>query len=898
MIKSEKDKRFAEVEKVVVQLRNALKINDWINVSTHFDSLNTQIEKAKSVIAKIGVPKIYIKAILDLEKNVNEAVSNKEAVKKMNSNNAKALTSMKQKVRKNNARYTKEIEAYQANPLAEEEVKADVVAEAKAEPVVAKKPAAKKSKAKKESDSESDSESSESSGSDSDSGSDSGSDSSDSESDDSGSESDSESSSSESAKEDGDGSDSDLDKIDMSATSGAWFKREYWVKKGGDKKQTTVKKRQRRVQSQPQPDQPTSDTAPVAAAAPAPEPEMTPEMITKRLRELLASRGKRGTDRVMLITDLQYLLGKATVPVTQLKLQVTLISSLFDLATAKGTPLPAPLWKQAYNLTHGVMDSLETNALLRLSEDEEVKEAFDDLSVEDKEKRAITLSGLISGDKDKESKSTAAAAAAVVESKSSSEEDDSEVSYVLGTMQSFVQRLALELRTSLQNTDPHATEYLTRLKDEAELIRLAERTQQYYKRLGKLELETLTARLRLEFEYYHYHPHLDAGIAGDKPAAAAAAAAPLDEKDKKESNVPQLAAFLYKHGNAKARTKALLYHVYHLALHNMLSEASDLLLMSRVSDAVHEMGTNTRILFHRALAQLGLANFRQAKFKAALGCLGDLFASGRVKELIAQGISTSRNYQDRDLEREAVEKKRLYPYHMHMNLDMLEAAHLISAMFAELPLIALYGDSTRRKVASRFFKKLLDSHMRQPFNGPPENTRDLIITAAKSIRLGDWQKAVSLLSKLRMWSLMRHGESVLTAVKLRVQEEALRAYLTSFGTHYSSISLPSLADMFALPLENVQRVASKLLLSEVLQGGIDQPSQCLMVDAQEPNALQKAALAYADRVSALVEANERLVDLHRSQQRVSDRRQDFGGKGRTARGAQGQGQAQARLQRH
>jgi hypothetical protein len=68
----------------------------------------------------------------------------------------------------------------------------------------------------------------------------------------------------------------------------------------------------------------------------------------------------------------------------------------------------------------------------------------------------------------------------------------------------------------------------------------------------------------------------------------------------------------------------------------------------------------------------------------SLYCLMDLYQSKGTKELIAQGTS-SRYYGERDLEKEKLEKKRLYPYHMHMSLDMLEAVHLLSAMFIEVP---------------------------------------------------------------------------------------------------------------------------------------------------------------------------------------------------------------------
>lgn len=139
---------------------------------------------------------------------------------------------------------------------------------------------------------------------------------------------------------------------------------------------------------------------------------------------------------------------------------------------------------------------------------------------------------------------------------------------------------------------------------------------------------------------------------------------------------------------------------------------------------------------------------------------------------------------------------------MHINLELLEVVHLISAMLLEVPNMAANPFDPKRKVISRTFRRLMDYFDRQVFTGPPENNRDYVAAAAKALAQGNWKTTEQLLFSIKSWALMPNVDIVKANIKKRIQEEGLRTYLllccsNSFVDIYSDTF--SLTEMFTIP---------------------------------------------------------------------------------------------------
>ncbi|XP_022339247.2 eukaryotic translation initiation factor 3 subunit C-like isoform X2 [Crassostrea virginica] len=785
IVRSAKDKRFDELTEIIKKMGNHKKIKDMSSVLTDFEELGKAYEKSKKVIEKEKqIPRFFLRCLVELEDFVSECWEDREGRKQMSKNNAKGLTTLRQKLKKYNRDFESEITSYRENPDEEEE---EVVMDSEAEESEEEsREDFMKSKTREESkpskrvtyDDDDDD-------------------------DDIDWEMSSDSSSSESDGGEGGGT---------TVYTAAMFLK----KQPGEEKKDKKDKKEKRVRRKAEEDEggeweEVTKGAPMVKEAPkmfAKDTEVNHEAVIKKLNEIISARGKKGTDRneqIALLTELQSISNANNLgPAISMKIMFNIVAAIYDYNPNIATCMRSEMWEKCLKGVSELLDMVEANPDINIGEN----------ILEESEN--VTTSPY----------------------------------RIRGCILTVVERMDEEFTKMLQACDAHSTEYVDRLKDEKDVCTVLDRLQTYLVPRGTTEEICRVYLRRIEHLYYKFDPE-----AYDNPQ--------LENQSFKD--MEEMCKYIYaKDLTDRLRTRSMLCQIYHQALHDRWYQARDLMLMSHLQDTIQHSDVPTQILYNRTMVQLGLCAFRKGMIRDAHNALVDIQSGGRAKELLAQGLLLQRQHE-RTPEQEKIEKRRLLPYHMHINLELLECVYLVSAMLIEVPYMAAHEMDARRRMISKNFHHVMRMSERQALTGPPESMREHVVAASKAMKTGNWKECKNYIINEKMnakvWELFYKSETVQEMVTSKIQEESLRTYLFTYSSVYDSLSLETLADMFEIDQGIVHSIISKMIINEELMASLDEPTRTVVMHRTEPTRLQSLALQLSEKVSSLVDNNERIMEL-------------------------------------
>ncbi|XP_014870613.1 eukaryotic translation initiation factor 3 subunit C-like, partial [Poecilia latipinna] len=466
VVRSAKDKRFEELTNFIKTIRNAMKIRDMSKCLEEFEQLCRAFLKSKNIVDKEGVPQFYIRLLADLEDYLNQLWEDKEGKKKMNKNNAKALSTLRQKIRKYNRDFETEIAAYKENPQEsadEEEEKEqedsgsssesdddddDVGEEVSAKSFLKKKPegpseASKFLKSAKGSGDESTS--------------------SDEDDDDEDWGGDTEESGSESS-DDEEGKSKSLATVFLKKVADKTS-----IKKG-EKKKKQKKERGGDLQEGEGDEEgweKVKGGVPLVKEKPkmfAKGTEINVPVVVKKLNEILQARGKKGTDRAAQIELLHALaviaaennLGQGIL----VKIKFNIIASLYDYNPNLAAFMKADMWKKCLDCIDELLDILFEHNDIFIGEN--IAEDSENLIISDQPFR------------------------------------------VRGCVLTLVERMDEEFTKIMQNTDPHSQEYVDNLKDEGRVCGIIDRLLSYLENKGSTEEICRVYLRRIMHTYYKF----------------------------------------------------------------------------------------------------------------------------------------------------------------------------------------------------------------------------------------------------------------------------------------------------------------------------------------------------------------------------------------------------------
>ena len=590
----------------------------------------------------------------------------------------------------------------------------------------------------------------------------------------------------------------------------------------------------------------------------------TAESILKHLRSFVESRGRKNTDRLEQIRIMEKLLDKAQTDYQRIRVLLSMISTRFDLTSGTGSQMSQDQWKLAQQGIGQLLEILEANPDIVVIEGAE--------EWEDDEKQPTINPG--------------------------------ELFKIPGSVVSFVERLDDELTRVLQHVDPHTAEYVERLQDEASLYVNIVRGMLYAERLKddkRLDAsqDNINRIVMRRLEHIYFKPAAVVLKAEDDTWGAIPSKLNSKITHRSQSNdintlVQTLAGYLFQNSKGVLLSRAMLCQIYYLALHDQYYKARDMMLMSHLQETISNFDVNTQILYNRTLTQVGLCAFRAGLVYECQTALQDICGSQRQKELLAQGLQMQR-YSQITPEQERLERQRQLPFHMHINLELLECVYLTCSMLLEIPTLAQSGSSPdlRKRVISKSYRRMLEYHERQIFTGPPENTRDHVMQASKALAAGEWKKAADFITSIKIWDLLPKSAEIKKMLEGQVQEEGLRTYLFTYAPFYDTLSVETLAGMFDLPESKVTALVSKMIHHEELAAALDQVNSAIIFrKGVELSRLQSLALTLSDKAQGLIESNERVLE-QRTQgtanafERQGGQRGGRGGRGGGRGGARG-----------
>ncbi|EZG63417.1 eukaryotic translation initiation factor 3 subunit 8 [Gregarina niphandrodes] len=315
--------------------------------------------------------------------------------------------------------------------------------------------------------------------------------------------------------------------------------------------------------------------------------------------------------------------------------------------------------------------------------------------------------------------------------------------------------------------------------------------------------------------------------------------------------------------DAKIGFYATCYFIQNRAINGYVEEARDVLANTPLFELAQTLDVAQQIQYNRAICQVGLAAFRQGNAALAAPFLNEICANGKHRELLAQGVAIVKGFE-KSPEQEKSEKRRLLPSYLHINLDLIESAFNICSMLVEVPYLRMDlrpGAEKHTGSKSLRFRRILEYTEKSCV--PPETNREIVFACARSLLVGDDEKAIELFKSLKFWATYPYREEVQTKLIQKFREIALTCYVQKYASIYSSMSANDLSELFELPASEVYAQISRMILRKELNASWDGSGDILYIQESVCTPLQSLTLNMLKPLETLFESNQQALAIRK-----------------------------------
>lgn len=542
--------------------------------------------------------------------------------------------------------------------------------------------------------------------------------------------------------------------------------------------------------------------------------ELIPENLTRKLQEIVASRGKKNVDRHENLCVLRKLYSMACSSEQKIQLLNAQISTEFDIASlGTSSYMTHSLWNSALHNIELMLELLLSDSKF-YSQAEENGIKSDD-SVED-------VDGFVGLPT---------------------------VAGIRGSFSSYLYRIDDEYLRALQSIDSHSNEYMEFLKNEPLLASILIKSREFFVAIKSEDAEfNVIARF---FEHIYYKDDVSLSKSG------------LNFPSGKE-----IYGMICEKANEKLKQKVQLYLVYNLSLNCDYKSAREIFIAGRFQENSSNLEIASQIIYNRALVQMAICAFRSGLIKDCYFSLQEICSSGRPKELLAQGAQ-GQKFSDKTIEQDRMDRQRQLPTHMHLNIELIDCIFLTCSMILEVPQSALFSKKVnqidRKMYQSRHLRRLMDAMERNIFEGPAENTRESLVMSARALAQGDWETCSRLCLSAKVWeALPRFENGIREMIINRIKESALCTFIYSLGINFESISLEYLSSTFEMEISVIEELLSCLISEAGITATLDVNKKFLIWKSNvELSRIPEIALVLSDKIQVIIDRNDETNDMIR-----------------------------------